>query len=472
MEPDQLSADSRAARFDAEYGFDKPRARLRRHADRILRDPGSLLTKDDGRLVGIEIEASCLTPDGPLPEAVRNELVESEWRWGRELGAAQIEVRTRAIDIAAPGGFGDLKDAVRQEDERLERRLAEHRAVPIRAGTDPIVRLDESIRTQVDPERRYSRVPNFHQRHRLKGLPPTLGLGAGQVPADHTRVVGALSAIHLTVDCHSFEEAVDLLNRSFVASPFALALGANARFLDGVDTGFSDIRLALWQVSHDIRTYGELARGLSPRVGLPTEYHAGLADYFADLHDQPSIFINAEDALVKASTLSWRDGRIKLLRSKREGEKRRKLALEFRPLSTQPSAFEDYAILLFGLGHMFGSRRRALPLPPLERVHDNRWAAMLDGTRGALWSGAGDEPRPGDGRQVLRREVELAAEGLAGLGAGEDDVGEVREVWDRRLADGCPADRMAAAIAKLAGSEAAAARPGRQLLADYFRDRG
>ena len=74
-----------------------------------------------------------------------------------------------------------------------------------------------------------------------------------------------------------------MLNRAFIAGPYAVTMFANARFLDGKDTGLADLRSLYWEVSHDIRTDYEACRKLSTRVGLPDRYYRDLYDYFADV---------------------------------------------------------------------------------------------------------------------------------------------------------------------------------------------
>lgn len=458
---------SRAERFDALYTFfPEMRALFRETAERILDravDTGSVPA---GRRVGVELEFSCMTHAGePLDEDTRNALVRQYPDYQYELGAAQIEIMTPPIDLTVAGGFGRVRDAIRAETALLKGRVGEVGASIVRLGSDPLVHADERGRSRRAKDR-YVLVPDFHRRHRRDGLPTFIGRDGGLIRCDHAAGLGMMSSVQYNLDCHSPEEALELLNLALSSGPYAVAMGANARFVDGVDSGYADIRGIVWEFSHDIRTPGEVSRGLSGRTGLPTGYFQTLEAYFEDLHDQPSILHIPEAAFPLATGLYWRDARIKFLRI---GDPDPQIVLEFRPLSVQPTSLEDYAMVAFAVGHVIGSQAAGIPLLPMPLVHDNRWSAMTLGMNGKLWQMVDGEPVRRPARDVLREQIRIAEDGMRALGATREEIAEVREVWDDRLVDGCPSDVIFHRLQRMWGQRTIGNKPiDRALLRDYL----
>lgn len=436
-----LSEKSLASRFDVEYPhFPEMRAQFRKRAQEILSNERPVEGETDRRLVGFELEFSCIDGAGqPMSETVRNELVASEPdRWGKELGSSQIEVKTEPVDLMASDGLEQMRQSIFTETRRLMNALDQRGLIAVRLGTNPLLPLDESLRSH-DPDR-YILVPDFHDRHRRPGISPSLGLGAHQVRVDIARIIGAASSVQFNVDCRSVEEALAVLNYAFMLSPVVLAMTGNSRFLDGKDTGFSDIRGPMWELSHDIRTPGELSLGVPSRVGLPRDYYPTLASYFADLHDQPAILNDPDKALELAVGLFWRDARLKFLPGRNGALKS---VVEFRPMPLQQSSNEDFAFMAFSLCVIFGSLMRKRVMLPMNLVHDNRWAAMLHGTRAKLWGTTWDgELYHVPARDALRREMDYAKTALLSsfVGRSPEFAVEVLELWQDRLLDGCPSD--------------------------------
>jgi len=437
---DTFCRHSRAERFDESYPhFPAMREALRSTLLRLVSDIerferpiGSM------RLVGVELETSCVRSDGhTLDQRIRDQLVEANLSrgWQKELGAAQIELAPDPVDVTAAGGFTTLKRLILSESAHLREELALHDARPIRMGSDPIVEVDERCRTR--GVERYLLVPDFHRDNRRAGMPATIGVGHTQIRTENPTAVGACSTIQATIDCMGIKDGLDMLNASFEVGPYAVALSANARFLNGLDTGFADIRSALWETSHDVRTWGEVVTGHSTRSGLPSHYFNSVEAYAQDLFDQPSILDNPDAAIEIAVGLYWREARLKFLR---HTEERPQLAVEFRPVSLQPTPFEDYAMIAFAVGLIHVFTTSPLPRLPLHLVQDNRWSAMVHGLRGKLWIMTEDGPKLRSGMDVLRQMIERAADGLSRLGANKEEINEVREVWSDRLTDGCPSD--------------------------------
>ena len=285
------------------------------------------------------------------------------------------------------------------------------------------------------------------------------------IPVYSGIVVGAMSSVQANVDCHSITEAIEMLNIALCIGPFVVAMGANARFINGVDSGMADMRGALWEWSHDIRTYAEMCTGKSSRVGLPEEYFTDLQSYFKDVYDQPPICKDPEKAFETFIGLYWRDSRLKFLR---RGEETAQTVLEFRPLSLQPSIEENYALLLFFIGLMFQWKSEQIPLMPLSYVHDNRWSAMMDGIRGVFWSWSGSGLVQASGREVLERMLIMAFNGLLGLGGNESDLAWVREIWEDRLINGHPSDIIFDEVLNLLRQKRSSSGLERELFCEYL----
>lgn len=442
------STNSRASRFDCEDGcghFSDIRARLRDTANAILM--GSIVVKSVStrRLLGVETETSCIGLSNAFTQDERDNLVASHPAvWDSELGAVQIETKTQPVDILSKGGLGRLRSEIVAEDSRLTSELEKIGAIQMRLGSNPLVALDDSIRSK--GILRYRVVPDFHARFRrisnLRGM-----WGA------HPRVVGAFSSIQYNLDCNSPDEAIQFVNQALVTGPYAVALSANARFLEGKDTGYADIRTMLWERSHDIRTELEVIRELSGRVGLPTAYYRDLFDYFLDVHDQPTILPcsvfegeNAAEPFDVATRLLWREVRLKFLPIEKSV---RQIVMEFRQMSVQPTAKEDYAMILFAVGHLMGSIIDKRPLQPWHYLKENRLSAMQTGLRGHLWYYRENAWRKGSAREALESEFLTAVCGLQAICGEEGIIGEVYEEWYKRLLNGTPSDTFFSALQRL-----------------------
>lgn len=439
---------SRASRFDGEDGcehFNDTRARLRDTANAILTGTISVRSAGTQRLLGIETETSCIGSSSTFTQDQRDKIVASRpGMWDIELGAMQIETKTQPVDLLLKGGLRRLQAEVVAEDALLTSELEKVGAVQMRLGSNPLVALDDSVRSQ--GILRYQTIPDFHARfRRMSSIDGLFG--------SHPRVVGAFSSIQYNLDCNSPKEAIKFINHAFVTGPYAVALSANARFLEGKDTGYADIRTLLWEQSHDIRTEREVAQGLCGRVGLPTTYYRDLRDYFLDVHDQPtmlpySVFEgeNAAEPFDVATRLLWREVRLKFLPV---GANVRQIVLEFRQMSVQPTAKEDYAMILFAVGHLMGVTLEKRPLQPWRYLKENRLNAARFGLDGHLWYYGRNAWTKGCAREALKSEFLTAVRGLKALCGDEDIIDEVYDVWCKRLIAGTPSDVMLSALQRL-----------------------
>lgn len=264
MKRQQLDESSRAARFDLDpryHFFPEMRAGFREKANAIL--SGELVITGDSnrRRIGVELEFSCVYRNGQtLAELDRDLVLDHGAFYQPELGANQIEIMTSPIDVSI-NRFSSLKGAICETTGLLVERLGLVRGNLIRHGTDPVLVISDDCRTTSYP--RYRIVPDFHDHNRNVNAISLIGRGDEKVNVGRAIVVAATSSIQPNIDCHSSEEAIDLLNRALMASPLAVALGANARFVDGVDTGYADVRGMLWDYSHDVRNSEEVQSGIT-----------------------------------------------------------------------------------------------------------------------------------------------------------------------------------------------------------------
>jgi hypothetical protein len=280
------------------------------------------------------------------------------------------------------------------------------------------------------------------------GLNKYLKGDLGNLDVSSGYVVGLMNALQVTVDAVDFDDAFDKINRSFMISPMATALGAHSSHLGFMDTGYKDVRFVTWRISHDTRTSAEVSRQKMTRVGMPSNYYSGLNHYFNEIMSYPFV-MNDEGALQHpfevGNGIFWRDARLKFFREKK------KVGIEFRPMSIQPTLTEDIAMVLFYIGRLMWSQKNRELLLPIEKVRDNKESAMLDGMSAYLWMQMDSWVDRLPARQVLSVEIDRASEGLALL---EQDASKrlyYMSILRSRLSTGSPAEQFVKVVNKVSG---------------------
>lgn len=340
--------------------FQSSVSELLTHREQFNKPPGALR-------IGFEMEASVLLSDGsPATEVVRNNIIEQVPHADPELGAQQIEWRTDPINIAETGGLAQLVNQAVQRDEDMKIAATQNGAQILRMGTQPLIQLSEIKRTNKE---KYRKVPDFHDKHR-KRTDTQIGV-VEQVDVASAGVVALLNSLQCNLEASSLEDAVDLTNRSLMIGPMVVALSGNARFMEGKDTGFNDVRATAWEVSHDTRNGGERKRNKGLRIGLPEDYFQNIEDYFQRVGSHPFILDDPNNALRIGIGLFWQDTRIKIINNS--------AVVEFRPVSIQPSVEEDIAVMLFYLGRLQWSQMTREELAPIDTVREQRALAMQVG---------------------------------------------------------------------------------------------
>lgn len=343
------------------------RESFRAQAANILGNPGRF-SKPPGILrVGLEMEAGLVGRCGEqIVEGVRNRIIEPLEFADMELGGSQLEWRTEPIILNEAGGVSAMASQALERDAAVRGHAAMHDVSVLRSGSNPFIAVPAIVRTD---KPKYRQVPDFHNRERRREN-TVIGV-TEQVDVGDAAVVALLSSLQCNVEAEGLDDAVDLLNRSLMIGPEVVAISGNARLLEGADTGLADLRMSAWETSHDTRTAQERMQGKDQRVGLPARYIRDMEDYFAQIEERPFILFNPDNALRIGIGLNWQDTRIKII-----GES---AVVEFRPVSIQPSAAEDVAVMLFYLGRLAFSKHHEEPLMPMEQVRSRRDVAMSKG---------------------------------------------------------------------------------------------
>lgn len=389
---------------------------------------------------GMELEFPLITKDFSLvPQEIRDEILRCFPGFTSvELGAHQLEVIHKTpVDLRLLG-FCSLKEAMRANLKEIQKELQKRNVTAARIGCYPLVELSEVDYTKGDPKyAKYKQSPAWHLAQQRPDAVRILQL-AEKIDVSDTYVVALMNAVQITVDADSFENAIDKLNRSLMISPMAIALGANSRYLGGVDTGYADVRLIAWEISHDSRSDEEIANGLQTRVGLPQRYYKDLNDYFNCVLDYPFVMndpVSLQHPFEVGNGIYWRDARLKFLRDKKT------IAVEFRPVPLQPTLHEDIGMMAFYVGRLLWSENQKEPLLPFEFVKENRDNAMKFGLDCGLYSQNDSVVRKIPADIALAREVARAEEGLLSLNISMQEIACFMEpLRNRLLVGGNPAE--------------------------------
>ncbi len=369
--------------------------------------------------VGAELELFLFHRDGTLvsDEEKRTILGTADGdSFGYELGAAAVEINPGPINLHKEGFQGWFNQL--HKLEKALHKSAKARKVKVgRCGTVPWASTKNIARTDME---KYRLVPDFHNKRRPSWAPRNLG---GAFVAD-AAIVGLCNAFQFSVEACSLNDGIDKLNRLLFISPMAVALSANARVFDCIDTGWADARFEVWRRSHETRTQKELSNGSVLRIGLPKNYYRNLEHYLQDICSYPFIISNPEAALGIGIGLNWRDARLKFI----DGSP----VVEFRPVSTQPTLEEDIAIGVFVVGRLLWSQQNEEVLPPMAVVNRNKLEAEMRGLNAKLAL----DGTTGRAQQLLREELSRATKGLESEGILDEQAKEGLAALSTRIKAG------------------------------------
>lgn len=442
----KLGAD--LSRFDELYSF-QPIMR-----DRFIEQANQVLSKynpkkSTDRYVGFELEYSVVGRDfSSVSEDIRNCAIDSEGfadesggRITKEVGASQIEIVSDPQIVDGKDGGLNLLNRLKYTENRLAERLEKDKAFLLRMGAHPLVRIAEIENTKNEPK--YVHCPRFHEENQRQGIDQYIGMNEA-VNARNALIPGITNAVQLNVDCLHPTEAIDIFNRAFMIAPVATVFGANAGFLQGIDTGYADVRYLAWGISHDIRSWGEVAENKCLRVGMPDKYFLDINDYLTHVLSTP-FFMESDHAFAMAIGTYWRDARLKFLE---KGDGTVMLVVEFRPIATQPTIEEDFAMMMFYLGRVMHSCQVNERRLPMTLVRANKDMAMRLGRAAKLYfcsdDGKGIETRTFE--DYAESELQFAIRGLNKLGLDEATCDHVASHLEQRIAGQNPVEKFRSTV--------------------------
>ncbi len=400
----------------------------------ILSKPDYYRKSGDEIKVGFESEVAIHPNSDQVTHAdiekLRDEIIGSETireHTDKELGVAQIEFRTPPIVINKKRGgrivgYRVIESFYRDIWSKVLLSARQNNCRLIRCGTNPFLPVMNSPRTN---KPKYQTVPDYYNFHRRKDVEPVIGREPNKLNVGDAAIVSLFQSFQVNLQANSFDDAIDKMNRSFMIAPYLLALSANSRYLEYLDTGIQDLRMKSWELSHDsglqdlrlmswekafdTRKPSQQISGAGLRVGLPENYFENIYQYLARAGQFPFILHAPENALQIAIGMTWLDSRIKFIDNS--------LVVELRLLPTQPTIDQELFLFLLYIGRLHYSQSHKEALMPLNLVRYNREAAMVSGMSSNMWF-------PGERgtfcrqpfRSGLSNEIKKAKDGLQEIG--------------------------------------------------------
>lgn len=389
-------------------------------------------------VVGIETEVSVVRRKDlePVTQETRDAIIAAlGGRGDVELGAFQLELRTPPLDVRADGLLG-VCASLRDTELQARRAAAASGATIVRHGFYPIP-IDIK-RIECTKTRKYEVVPAFHDERRGRFVNTSVGR-VEPVDIGHAKVIALANSVQFNLQVSNAREAVALTNRLLSVSPLLCAVASNARYLAGRDLGLADARMLVWERSHDTRDIISYLADAPTRVGLPASYYESIEDYFSRVASFPFILDAVDAALQVGIGLYWNDVRIKFPNGR--------FVVEFRPLSVQPTAIEDVALLAALLGLSAAPEER-VPLRPMSLLVRDRQAAFDRGLDAHLHMWDGHRWTPAPARDVVAAALGVAREGLQSLGL-TSDAAAFLSVLEKRLSQGTPSERFGREVDEL-----------------------
>lgn len=414
--------------------LEKVHKSFKKQLEQIKENSSNYRSSEDIR-IGFEVEYTLLDEDNETASRqVRNKLKNKSEFFDSELAASMLEIKTNPIQ---PNNVKDLEEEL-LDKERLAVEEAEKEDLSLlRHGTDPFTDV-ENFERSGESGSRYEVFAEFLDDQRNdEEVIESFGLEESFDPRD-IHYSGMIASTQSNLQAKSLEDAVEKANFAYSFLPYAVALGGNSRIIEGKDTGFSDIRVPLWEKSADFRSsedYGEE----SPRAGKLESYYDSIDDYFERL-DPIYVAPDPDSALDQAVANNWKDVNIKFDREDKNA------LVELRPLSIQPSAREDLALSMFMTGRIAYAQVNGESPMDIEKVNRNRYSAMHNGMDTPLYSSSSESLE--DSTDVLNEELDYARKGLEILEIEydlEEDEGDLFDaVLSDRFEDGLtPGDRIA-----------------------------
>lgn len=397
--------------------------------------------------VGLETEYGLVDKNfRPVEHEVRDELINDLDFADVEVGGSQVELRT---DPMIPESLSDLENKLEGNESDLIDEANGLGLNLVRSGTNPFVNTSD---IPISSEEKYQKVPSFYEEARHEEVQESFGC-KDVIDPRNSDLAALINSTQVNVQAEGLQDAVNKANFTYMISPFLSAISGNARFLEGKDLGFDDVRMPLWEKSHDIRDSDNFEEELD--VGKLDSYfladneedETDIENYFRRVKEQPFI-LNDEEKRVAAREIGigtyWKDSRIKFNHEPEEDEY--ETIVESRIVSTQPSMAEEIAMHGFYIGRLAYAQNMGKieenaegteDLMDIQKVNRNRHSAMYNGLDTKLYSMEGELK---NAEEVLEAELEKAEKGLEHIEI--DDQGYLDLLYDR-LDEGTPSDKMA-----------------------------
>lgn len=387
--------------------------------------------KDGLRLMGIETEYSLIKPDTTqADEHSRDAIINGQKTWLQpELGAAQIELTTSPEPIER-SGINHMIDQYITRELYIVSAAKTHGLQVLRNGTNPFIPVNEIVRSS---KPKYTAVPNFYNQQRTV-TNTNIGKDA-QVDIGDLSVISLFNSVQLNIEAKDSDDSIDLINRAIAISPMMVTITGNSRYLDGIDTQISDMRMLAWSKAVDTRTEAERNAGIKEtRAGMPDNYYKSLEDYFTKVGTYPFILDYPDAAIDIGVGMYWKDARIKII-----GES---LVVEPRPIPMQPTAEENIAAILLYLGRLNYSQIEKEALLPMFLAKENKLTAMQDGLDAKMWRQKNGIYVKEQARILLPDEIQKARIGLIKLGLSKEQI-QYLDIIEERIETGNPSDKFA-----------------------------
>lgn len=408
-----------------------------RQASEVLENEEKYRKTHDNWIIGLEVEYGSVDSDlNPPSREARNNIINSHDFLDFEVGASQIEAKTRPLNLSS---ISQLENQLATREKQVLESAENEDIRVLRAGTNPFVNLDEVERTD---KPKYEIVPNFHDNNRHDVVQSRFGSEPGEeIDPRNAEIAALINAAQVNVEAKGFDDAVEKANFTYMITPYITALSANSRFLDHGDLGCADSRMPLWEKSHDLRSEDNIPEEtIGP--GKLGSYFEDLEDYFGRVQEQPFIIHETDAAMDIGIGTYWKDARIKFVDEPETNTY--DLVVESRGMSTQPTLKEEIAMEAFYIGRLAYAQSEELHSGSdedkldIDKVNRNRYSAMYNGLETKLYSPDGELKQA---EKVLGEEISKAEQGLESAGIEYED--KYFDILYNRIEEGTPATQMA-----------------------------
>lgn len=391
---------------------------------------------DQSVRVGLELEA-CLVTDKGQPLAENEAFLETlnDALVCHELARFNIELNTLPEKVTS-GAFHRLYEGMKTTWRRCRQQAENMKGDVAAIGVLPTLTPEVFTHVYMSASQRYEALNEQLLKLRQE-RPIEIDIrGKDHLQLQHKDIMLESSCTSLQVHIQfSPDLAVRYYNVSHILSALMVAVGANAPYVFGKDL-WDESRIAMFEQAVSIRSFQDMQGEVVRRVTFGTGYIDHIGEPFVEnLQHFPVVLpVDLGDDPAQMAHLKLHNGTIwrwnRSLIQVKEG--RPTMRLEHRVMSAGPTLLDVLAntVLYTGLSHYFATQAIA-PETQLsfDDAKDNFYqAARLGFESEIMWIDGRRYPMD----QLLLSLVPLAAEGLAALGADQEDVAPFLEVIKAR----------------------------------------